>query len=443
MKRFWLVLLLWGLFTAFNTSAFAVDVKFSGSYFAAGAYVDKLNVVKNQAHSEQSTAFYFQKLQMTTEFVAAPGLSLVTRANIMERAWGATRSGSNTTLDTGSSATRAENENIGIDYAYMNYNSPIGVWLIGYQNDHFFGTTFGDSSTPAGKITYILPVGNFKILAAIVKVGENSYNAVNTATTQTDADFNEYGVAGIYSGRNWEAGLLYLYYDNKTTRTTSTLPNVSYKNKFQTLQPYAKAKFGPVAVQAEINYYFGRNEYDAPGSTDEDISSLAGFLDVLGTFGQFYIGATFAYVQGDDDANDNKVHSIANGGGGRDWKPALILWNEDYTYWIDASAAATNKGNEMTNGFLYQLRGGVKPAEKLDIGLAVTYARADKNAVANQISKDIGWEIDVTGTYKITDNLSYMLGVGYLIPGDSYKGATSSNDLDNTYMVLNKLTLTF
>ncbi|MEN6487548.1 MAG: hypothetical protein ABFD66_01490, partial [Smithella sp.] len=318
MKRFWLVLLSLGLFTAFNTSAFAVDVKLSGSYFAAGAYVDKLNVVKNQAHSEQSTALYFQKLQLRTDFVVAPGLSLVTRANIMERSWGAARSAPGTTLDTGSSATRAENENIGFDYAYIHYNSPIGIWMIGYQNDHYFGTIFGDSSTPEGRITYILPVGNFKILAAIVKISENSYSAVNSASTQTDSDFNEYGVAGIYSGKNWEAGLLYLYYDNKTTRTTSTLPNVSYKNKFQTLQPYVKAKFGPVSVQAELNYYFGKNEYDAAGSTDKDISSLAGFIDVLGTFGQFYIGATFAYVQGDDDANDSKVHSIANGGGGRD-----------------------------------------------------------------------------------------------------------------------------
>ena len=438
MKRFWLVLLSLGLVAAFHASAFAVDVKVSGSYFAAGAYVDKLNVVKNQAHSDQSTALYFQKLQLTTELVVAPGLSLVTRANIMERAWGATRSGAGTALDTGSAATRAENENVGLDYAYINYNSPIGIWMIGYQNDHYFGTTFGDSSTPEGRITYILPVGNFKILAALVKVSENSYNAVNTATTQTDGDFSEYGVAGIYTGKNWEAGLLYLYYNNNTTRTTE-----NYKNKFQTLQPYVKAKFGPVAVQAELNYYFGKNEYEAAGSTDQDISCFNAYFDVLGTFGQFYAGATFAYVQGDDDANDNKVHSMYNAGGGRDWKPALIHWNEDYTYWIDASTAAANKGNEMTNGFLYQLRGGVRPTDKLDIGMAVTYARADKNAVANQVSKDIGWEIDVTGTYKITDNLSYMLGVGYLIPGDSYKGANSSNELDNTYMVLNKLTLTF
>ena len=33
-----------------------------------------------------------------------------------------------------------------------------------------------------------------------------------------------------------------------------------------------------------------------------------------------------------------------------------------------------------------------------------------------------GTEIDLTGTYKITDNLSYMLGVGYLFTGDYFKG---------------------
>lgn len=433
MKRFWLVLLSLGLLLAFSASAFAVDVKFSGTYFAAGAYLDKLNVVKNQANSD-CTAFYFQKLQLATEFVAAPGLSLVTHANIMERVWGGIRSVPGTALDTGSSATRAENENIGFDYAYIHYSSPIGQWFIGYQNDHVFGTAFGDSSTPEGKITYVLPVGNFKILAAIVKVVDNSHTAVNTASTLADADFDEYGVAGIYTAKNWEAGLLYIYYNNAATR-----PVFNFKNKFHTVQPYVKAILGPVSVQAELNYYFGKNEYDIAGSTDDDISSLAGFFDVLGTFGPVYIGGTFAYVQGQGD-DPHKINNIATGG--RDWRPTLILWNSDYTYWIDPNST-NNRFNEMTNGYLYQIRGGVKPTDKLDIGMSVTFAQADKNDVANQISKDIGWEIDVTGTYKITNNLSYMLGVGYLIPGDAYKGATSTAQLDNTYLVINKLTLTF
>ncbi len=46
MKRFWLVLLSLGLIVAFSTSAMAVDVKFSGEYYAAGMYLDKTTLLK-------------------------------------------------------------------------------------------------------------------------------------------------------------------------------------------------------------------------------------------------------------------------------------------------------------------------------------------------------------------------------------------------------------
>lgn len=212
-----------------------------------------------------------------------------------------------------------------------------------------------------------------------------------------------------------------------------------YKNKFHTLQPYAKAIFGPVAVQAELNYYFGKTEYDTLGYS-QDISSLAVFFDVLGNFGRFYVGGTFAYVQGQGD-DANKLNIMANGG--TDWNPALILWNDDYTSWIDKSATAINKNDAMTNGLLYQIKGGMKPTDKLDIGMAVTFAQADRNIVANQISRDIGWEIDITGVYKLTNNLSYVVGVGYMLPGSFYKEADFGKELTNTYLVINKLILTF
>jgi hypothetical protein len=41
MKKFWLVLLSLGLVMAFSVSAFAVDVKVSGEYYAAGLYLNK------------------------------------------------------------------------------------------------------------------------------------------------------------------------------------------------------------------------------------------------------------------------------------------------------------------------------------------------------------------------------------------------------------------
>jgi len=57
-------------------------------------------------------------------------------------------------------------------------------------------------------------------------------------------------------------------------------------------------------------------------------------------------------------------------------------------------------------------------------------------------NKSYGWELDVTGTYKITNNLSYMLGAGYWWVGDYYRG-TDNSPIRDDYMLMNKLTLTF
>ncbi len=47
MKRLWLFLLSLALVIVFSASAFAVDVKFSGEYFAAGMYLDKVGLNKS------------------------------------------------------------------------------------------------------------------------------------------------------------------------------------------------------------------------------------------------------------------------------------------------------------------------------------------------------------------------------------------------------------
>ena len=92
MKRFWVVLLALGLIAVFSTTVFAVDLKFSGEYYAAGVYLDKTTLKGNAADEGPSTAFYYQRLRVRTDFAVAPGLSLITRFDAMERAWGASRS---------------------------------------------------------------------------------------------------------------------------------------------------------------------------------------------------------------------------------------------------------------------------------------------------------------------------------------------------------------
>ena len=72
----------------------------------------------------------------------------------MERIWGGARSAPGTTIDTQSAATRAENENIGFDWAYVEYTSPIGMFDVGYMDDGGWGTVFGDSSIPQGILSW-------------------------------------------------------------------------------------------------------------------------------------------------------------------------------------------------------------------------------------------------------------------------------------------------
>ncbi len=170
MKRFWLVLLTLGLITAFSTTVFALDVKFSGEYYAAGMYLDRTTLQKDVLVEGPSTAFYFQRLRVRTDFIVSPGLTLITRFDAMERAWGANRSAADTALAADSAGTRAENENIAIDWAYINYKSPIGVFDVGYMNEGATGTIFGNSYAPAGRIKYSYTYAPVTINLAYTKV---------------------------------------------------------------------------------------------------------------------------------------------------------------------------------------------------------------------------------------------------------------------------------
>ena len=75
--------------------------------------------------------------------------------------------------------------------------------------------------------------------------------------------------------------------------------------------------------------------------------------------------------------------------------------------------------------------------------LAVAFARADQTPTRGYVSDVYGTEVDLTATYKIYDNLSYMVGFGYLFTGDYFKGQTATAQLSNDYIVMHRLTLTF
>lgn len=471
MKKFGLFFLLFGLTLVFSAAAGAVDVKISGEYYAAGMYLDRTTLKKDVASEGPSTAFFFQRLRVLTDFTISPGLKLITRFDALERSWGATRSAatsstynsatggvttSSASYDTASSGTRAENENIALDWAYIHYVSPVGLFRVGFMNDNIWGTVFADGATPKGKIMWSYTQGSWLVTLGIVKMFyDKSYSVVNNTTTASDVDNDKYVAAVKYTWKNGETGLL-----GAVGRDSTTRPANNYKALFYALMPYASAQVGPVKLQAELNYFWGKWQIYETSQTDLDMTALLAWVDATADFGKFYVGGSIAYVSGDDPGSTDKIEAnslLVNGG--RDWNPCLILFNSDLTYWAGnqvghnpssgpaPTPVAPNpygfSNGPMANAWFIQGRAGVKPVDKLDIMASVAFASADKKPTADWLYNDYGYEVDVTASYKITNNLSYMLGAGYLFTGKYFKGTAENQNVRDNYLLINKLTLTF
>jgi len=489
MKRFLLVMLSLGLVLAFSASAMAVDVKFSGSYYAAGLYQDKVTLkdTTSDTYSTTSTAFYYQRLRVQTDFIVSPGLKLVTRFDALERIWGGMRStaqaagtscvgnGAAAGCDKSSLETRTESENIAFDVAYVEYISPIGLFRVGYMAPGGGSTVFGNSElngAPVAKIVYGVPIGPVTIGASMEQTQDTSYS-YNSTQEATDRDYQKYSLGAVYNvNKNIEAGLGFEYRRVAVTKANGSANGFEiagwapYYAQTYAISPYAKAKFGPVAVEAEFAYAWGQGEWEADTNTAKwdsaKIENFGAYLNVMADFKMVYVGATFAYVSGDDPGTTDKIE----GGllkGGKDFSPTLILFNWDRTYWVGAlngysygsgtprvypnnmylfGAGNLNADNEMINTWFFQGKVGARPIAAMDINFAVSFANADKKP-PGVLANAYGWEFDLTGTYKITNNLSYMLGAGYLLTGDYFQGSSDQNNVNNNYLLINKLTLTF
>lgn len=456
MKKFWLFLLSLGLIMAFSVSALAADVKFSGEYYVAGLYLNHVNLQDPALTYSRSTAFMFQRLRLGTDFIVSPCLKLVTRMDIMERVWepdSVTNYSPSvydkdlpayTKIGDGNSDAR----NLDFDVAYIDYTSGIGKFQVGYMPDYMWGTIWGNRTTgpTAGQIKYFLPIGPVTLVAAYAKEKENDYSIQNSTLpnwkSADDLDYDSYRVGGIFNfkGNNvsGETGALFIYNRDATTRLSNYILNA------YVLQPYFKAKLGPVSLQGEVNYYFGKyRDYDN-GTADVDVDSWSAFLDGDANFGIVSIGGSLAFVQGDDDPADDTVHNALSGG--RDWDPCLIMFNNTtMNSWVGPIGSWTTTSGivgEMRNAWFVQGRMGVTPIPKLTFTGSLSYAATHEDPGPTW-EDDYGWELDMTGTYKITNNLSYMLGGAYFWTGDYFQAGNEHLDLNDDYMIINKLTLNF
>lgn len=444
MKKFLVVLLSLGLIVAFGATASAVDVKVSGSYQVEGAYESNMF----QAGSgEVSGAAVWQRVRLQPVFQIAEGLEFTVRIDALEKQWG------NSVWKTGvvdNSNSRRQNgtnqklqENIEFERSYVTFKTAAGVFDVGYQVVGRFGTGFNDWENSGPRVKFTTKVGPVALLAIWDKIYEA--DALRTGVTSyADADNDAYNLAAIYSAKGIEAGMLYRY----TATNSSRLPAgpASNKSKTHLFNPYMKATFGPVYMEAEVAYVGGKVAAFDSGVGDVDADGLGGYILAKGNIGPATIGASAIYIRGDEGTDPTKKKSgLLNS---KMVNPALIMMGDDYLTDIFPGGNAYDAGhfaspkNTPAGVQMYSVFGGFKPTPKLTLESAVTYGKFDKTPTGFS-SKKMGTELDVTATYKIYDNLSYMVGAGYLWSGDAFKKTVPTAEVGNDYMLMNRLALSF
>jgi hypothetical protein len=363
----------------------------------------------------------------------------------MEKIWGAPRS--STVAISTSEGNNTEAENIKFEHVYVSANLAGGLLRVGYQQQTVFGLSVFDSGdTSYGfRIRYDYPVGPFNFIVLYDKVeGTKQYSASGPAGTPAhmDDETDKYVAAFTYKFKQGSTGLLFVFLNDSAPSDTSY-----YHRKWYVFDPFVKATFGPVYFEAEAIYVTGKTrDYDddaAAGSKDLKKNTVSIYAMAMGNFGPAYAGLAGIWIPGDNDATDDKDKTGYPGG--TDFNPCLMLFNYDLGRWNGqyGSGSVVGAGGQMANILAGQIFAGIKPIPKLDIKLAYTYAKADK-VPDNWEDKFYGHEIDLTATYKIYDNLSYMVGAGYLFAGDYWKGyENSGKKIDDDYLLTHKLTLTF
>jgi hypothetical protein len=315
--------------------------------------------------------------------------------------------------------------------------------VVGYQDANEWGTVFGDvpGSRPSAKA--LIPMGPFTLILKMEKGYEaDTTMYTSTPSWKTDGDTDFYYLGGIFNFKGGSAGLMNVFANGKVLRPTG-----NYGSEIITMLPYMKATFGPVYIESELIYQFGKSKkYDnAAAGTDVDKQGLGFYILAKANLGPAFVGGQFGYSSGDpNDTTKDKLGPVSS----TSWVPALIFGNANLTSWNYGAqmggntAASSNTVNNKQNLVLYNVFGGINVTPKFVIEGAFSFMQADK-APTGYVSKDYGYEADVKASYKIYDNLTYMVGAGYFFTGDYFKGTSSANKIGNDYLVMNQLTLNF
>lgn len=210
------------------------------------------------------------------------------------------------------------------------------------------------------------------------------------------------------------------------------------KLNFHNIGLHANGKVAGITYAAEVDFQFGKAEDIEFSGDDLKARGWAVFAKAGYALDPINLRASFAMGSGDDDANDDKCKEFQTLQG-PDYGPTarLVHYTQIYERTVRTAAysallTTTQGGNIANTGIAnttyFNLGVDLAPMKDLSASVDGFLLRATKtgaweDAVGDDVSKNVGWEIDAKLSYKIAKNLTYFVEAGVFKPGDFYEDA--------------------
>jgi hypothetical protein len=381
MKKFILALLIVMLASG---AAYAVEAKIvKGAFHARGNW--EANPTGTVVSDAPEYGYYDQELEISLDFVVDETTKVVTLFEITDQSW----------LGYNKSYTSEADDNIEFKRVYLDHQFSTGTILdAGKMSGGTWGTTFNDNEGPAYrvKVTQMFPWG--LIVGLVQKNVESGANAAYKDEEKDDSD--TYVLGAVINAGPVAIMPAFLYVVDGSLN-----PDGDDDDLVASLYWIAvTGNFGMIGFEAEYAYQDYSFDDTATGMKDYDLSGF--YANVWANFEAFKIGGIYAWGSYDEDTG-------ARFNFGDDFDKTLTLC--DLVEW---GTTAHGLGGMA----LYQIYADFAFG-KFSLSGAISYV--DSNHDAGSLKDASAFEYDVIGAYKITDNLTYEVGVG-----------VASIDLDQT-----------
>ncbi|MGD9211645.1 MAG: hypothetical protein PVI90_12745 [Desulfobacteraceae bacterium] len=410
------------------STVYAVDIETSGKFEVRGSYISNEDGLQGGDTDAVSYGYYDSELDMNVDLVVSEATKIMLNFEAHDENWmqsgtdGAAVSGEVTDNGDGTYSFDGDDldDNIEIKRLYGTHTFTTGtIFEAGLMEGYAFGTDFGNSANGAWILSVAHPLAGIDGTVGLNIQKDTEMGKENSTTEDAEKDDSDsYYLWGSFNMAGHTIMPRLAYYND----SAYVEDNDDDGMKTMEITLAAEGTMGPLGYEAEVEYSDNTTDVES----EEDYSLYGVYANLWTEMGNTTLGGLIAYGSYDDDAG-------VGYGFGEDFTPTMF--GADFT---EVGATGLSEYNAVT---LIQLYGEMTMSEALSLFANGTYWMS--NSDGNMWEDATGYEIDLGGAYKITENVKYDVLAAYGQFELDEDAAAGSDDTDAFYRLFHRFTINF